>query len=187
MTKTDASKTAKQLASILDITDRRIQQLAKIGVIPRVARGRYPLYPSILGYIKYLRELSLEADAPSDIKDAKLRSERARAEILELEAAQKASELIHKDHVTRVWTSITGLIKAKSLSLPTKVAADLFAARNINEIRAILDRAVHEILIELSETEIEIHETDTSTERKLSGDNTISADESTTTTKANDK
>ena len=185
MKKTDTTKTAKELANILDISDRRVQQLSKLGVIPKVARGRYPLIPAIHGYIKYLRELSIEADAPSDLKDAKLRSEKARAEILELEAAEKASELVHKDHASRVWTSITGLIKAKALTLPSRTGADVYAARDLNEVRAILENAVQEILIELSETEINID--DRSTDRELSRDNADSVDESQTAAKIDDQ
>jgi len=184
MSKTDTTKTAKELAEILDITDRRVQQLSKLGVIPKVARGRYPLFTAIHGYIKYLRELSLETDSPSDLKDAKLRSEKARAEILELEAATKASELVHKDHVSKIWTSITSLIKAKTLTLPSRVGADVYAARNINEVRSILEDAVQEILIELSETEIEID--DTSTNRELSGDDENGTDQSASTSETDD-
>ena len=185
MSKTDITKTAKELSEILDITDRRVQQLSKLGVIPKVARGRYPLFKAIHGYIKYLRELSLESDAPSDLKDAKLRSEKARAEILELEAATKAGELVHKDHVSKIWTSITSLIKAKTLTLPSRVGADVYATRNLNEVRSILEDAVQEILIELSETEIEID--DTSTNRELSGDSEDGTNESSYNTEADDQ
>lgn len=188
MNKTGANKSCKEIALILDLSERRIQQLAKAGHIPKIEgkRGRYPMVASIQGYIKYLRSLSLELDAESDIAGAKLRVEMARAEILELDAAQKASELVHKDHVERVWTSITGLIKAKLLSLPSKAAGDVFASRNINEVRATLEASIDEVLIELSETDVESYD-DTSTNGKYNRDNTSSNDDAKTTTKANSK
>jgi len=188
MNKTGANKSCKEIALILDLSERRIQQLAKAGHIPKIEgkRGRYPMIASIQGYIKYLRSLSLELDAESDIAGAKLRVEMARAEILELDAAQKASELVHKDHVERVWTSITGLIKAKLLSLPSKAAGDVFASRNINEVRATLEASIDEVLIELSETDVESYD-DTSTNGKYNRDNTSSNDDVKTTTKANSK
>jgi len=169
MDKTDAVKSCKEIAAILDLSVRRVQQLAKAGHIPKSEgkNGRYKLLGSIQGYIKYLRNLSLEIDAPTDLKDAKLRVEVARAEILELDAAQKASELVHKDHVSTVWTSVTGLIKSKCLALPSRTAADVYASRNLNEVRAVLENAVDLILIELAETDITIN--DTSSNREFSG------------------
>ena len=188
MEKTGSNKSCKEIALILDIGERRVQQLAKAGHIPKIdgKRGRYPLVGSIQGYIKYLRSLSLELDADSDIANAKLRVEKARAEILELDAAQKASELVHKDHVAQVWGSITGLIKAKLLSLPSKAAGDVFASRNINEVRATLENSIDEVLIELSDTDVESYD-NTSANGKHSGDNTSSNDDVKTTTKVHGK
>jgi len=188
MEKTGSNKSCKEIALILDLSERRVQQLAKAGHIPKIdgKRGRYPLVGSIQGYIKYLRSLSLELDADSDIANAKLRVEKARAELLELDAAQKASELVHKDHVSQVWGSITGLIKAKLLSLPSKVAGDVFASRNINEVRATLENSVDEVLIELSETDVESYD-NTSANGEYSRDNTSSNDDVKTSTKVHSK
>ena len=185
MTKTNLTKSGEEIAQILDLSLRRVQQLVKSGYIPRVARGRYELIPAIHGYIKYLRELSFEADAPTDLKDAKLRSERARAELLELQAAQQASELIHKDHISRIWNSVTALIKAKLLGLPTRVAADVFAANDIKGIRSILETGIHDVLVELAATNININEPDRSANRSSSGDSSTSNEQSATTAKAN--
>lgn len=43
------------IADLLDITPRRLQQLAKDGFIPKNRRGKYPLVGSVQGYIRYLR------------------------------------------------------------------------------------------------------------------------------------
>ena len=45
----------RTLSILLDVTERRIQQLAREGVMVRDKRGRYDLIPSIQGYVRYLR------------------------------------------------------------------------------------------------------------------------------------
>jgi hypothetical protein len=47
----------KVVAEFLDVTPRRVQQLAKLDKIPKVARGRYDLIPAIHGYIQHMRDL----------------------------------------------------------------------------------------------------------------------------------
>lgn len=45
----------QEISKILDMSPRRVQQLAKAGIIPRSRRGNYDFVPSIQAYIRYLR------------------------------------------------------------------------------------------------------------------------------------
>jgi hypothetical protein len=45
------------LAYYLDLTPRRVQQLAKAGVIQKLKRGEYELVPCLHAYIRHMREL----------------------------------------------------------------------------------------------------------------------------------
>ena len=65
--------TTKQIASVLLIGVRRVQQLTKDGIIPKVSRGRYDLIPAVQGYIHYLQSMvyaecrvNLNRISPSD-------------------------------------------------------------------------------------------------------------------------
>jgi len=49
-------------AKLFNLTERRIQQLASNGVIPRVERGKYPLIGTIQGYVTFLQGSNLNAD-----------------------------------------------------------------------------------------------------------------------------
>lgn len=51
------------IADLLMVSERRVQQLAKEGVIPKAERGRYELVPTVQGYIRYLQERSVHSDA----------------------------------------------------------------------------------------------------------------------------
>jgi len=51
------------IAVLLDLTERRVQQLAGEGVIPRNSHGRYEIGLAVRGYVKYLRERSIRGDS----------------------------------------------------------------------------------------------------------------------------
>ncbi len=44
------------IAEMMEISSRRIEQLAKLGVIPREARGKYRVKDAVQAYLCYLRE-----------------------------------------------------------------------------------------------------------------------------------
>ena len=181
MIKPDLTVTSKQLSDILDLSVRRIQQLAKSGTLPKQeARNRYRLVDSIQGYIKYLRGQVVHGDAPQDLREAKLRQEKARAEILELEALQKNGELQHQDDIQKVWTSIAVLIKTKLLALSSRVSADVYGATSLVQVRTRIDEEVDLILNELVNTQVELDAT--STDRVSTDNSTRDTKEFKTTT-----
>ena len=169
MIKPDLTVTSTQLSEILELSVRRIQQLAKSGTLPKQEkRNRYKLVESIQGYIKYLRGQVVHGDAPQDLKEAKLRQEKARAEILELEALQKNGELQHQDDIEKVWNSIAVLIKTKLLALSSRVSADVYGATSLVQVRARIDEEVDLILSELVNTQVEI---DVTSSNRVATDN----------------
>ena len=169
MIKPDITVTSKQLSEVLDLSVRRIQQLAKSGTLPeQEARNRYRLVDSIQGYIKYLRGQVVHGDAPQDLREAKLRQEKARAEILELEALQKNGELQHQDDIEKVWTSIAVLIKTKLLALSSRVSSDVYGATSLVQVRTRIDEEVDLILNELVNTQVDLDVTSTN---RVSTDN----------------
>ena len=72
-------------AKLFNVTDRRIQQLAKEGVIPKSARGKYPLIGVIQGYVGYLQERGLGQDfSDNDLRAERLRLTKAQADNMEI-------------------------------------------------------------------------------------------------------
>ena len=83
-----------ELAKILMIGVRRVQQLAKEGIIPKTEKGRYALIPAVQGYVRFLQEHSMSTNSvPADYRKEKARLTKAQAEIAEIELAQKRGEL----------------------------------------------------------------------------------------------
>jgi len=58
----DNTQPVAVMAKLLDLSERRIQQLSREGIIPKSQRSRYELVGSVKGYIHYLRDLALKAD-----------------------------------------------------------------------------------------------------------------------------
>ena len=51
------------IARLLDLSERRVQQLSRDGVIPKAERGQYDLVAAVRGYVAYLRDLAIKAQA----------------------------------------------------------------------------------------------------------------------------
>jgi hypothetical protein len=50
------------VAKLLNLTRRRIQQLAQGGIIPNPENGKYDLIACLTGYIKYLRKCNAKKE-----------------------------------------------------------------------------------------------------------------------------
>ena len=86
---------AKTIAKLFDVTERRVQQLAKKGIITKNERGRYDLKAAVQGYIKFLRKSSLEGpEGTISLDEARRRKLTAEATLSELELAQKRETLV---------------------------------------------------------------------------------------------
>ena len=148
---------AEVLAKLLDITERRVRQLSAEGVIPKVARGRYEVVAAVRGYIRYLRDLALKGEVgAADYGMERARLVKARADLAEMEAAERRDDLIPARDVTAAWTEIMALVRARLLALPDKIAPVVHETTSIAIARDVIRRAIHDVLAEISSTEVEI-------------------------------
>ncbi len=143
------------LAALFELTQRRVQQLASDGIIPRAERGQYDFERSVRGYVRFLRDASERSKRGSDqMADAKLRHETARAEVSELELAEKRGESLPANETEMAWARVASNIRANILAVPVKLAQELAAASTEQECYALLETALHEALEALAETKI---------------------------------
>lgn len=145
------------IASLLDISERRVQQLSRAGVIPKAARGRYELIGSVRGYIRHLRDLNIKGESgTADYGTERARLVKAKADLAEMEASQMRGDLLPAPDVTAAWTEIVALIRARLLVLPDKIAPVVHETTSLNQARDVIKKAVYEILTEIAATEVEI-------------------------------
>ena len=140
------------ISKLLDLSPRRVYQLANEGVIPRAEKGRYELVPAVRGYIRYLRDRAIGVGAlPEDAaRECRARLIKAQAEAQEMENEKVREELIPKAVVGRAWGEMAMAFRARSLSIPKKTAPQVAGVNSIPTIEGIMEQMIFEALDELS-------------------------------------
>ena len=113
------------IAKLLDLTDRRVQQLANDGVIPRAERGRYDLIATVQGYVRFLRERAFGAVANTDSHTEKTRLTAAQASIAEMTEMEMRGELVRAGDVRREIYTASRQIRNTMLTMPDRIASKL--------------------------------------------------------------
>lgn len=145
----------KTIARALDLTERRVNQLVKDGVLPKTERGRYELIPVVKAYVNFLRNNSVNSDVGADDYAAqRTRLTKAKADMAEMEKLQMEDSLIPADDVENAWDTMVSNMRAKMLSLPSKVATAVFVAEDVSEAKRTIKEQVNEALAELSSIEV---------------------------------
>ena len=148
------------IAKLLDLSERRVQQLSREGVIPKAERGQYDLIGSVRGYVRYLRDQAVKAQAGApDYAAERARFIRARADIAEMEAEEKRLSLIAADQIEAAWIAVLALLRTRLLSLPDRLAPQIFDQSTVGDTRNLIRTAIREVLDDLAEPDIEF-ETD---------------------------
>lgn len=124
------------IAKLFDLSERRVQQLSREGVIPKAERGQYDLIGSVRGYVRYLRDQAVKAQAGApDYAAERARFIRARADIAEMEAEEKRRSLIAADQIEAAWIAVLALLRTRLLGLPDRLAPQVFERSTVGETR----------------------------------------------------
>lgn len=140
------------IAALLDLDARRIQQLARAGVIPKAKRGAYPIAESVRGYIRFLRSDRSPASI-TDFDEVRTRKMAAEAEMVELELGRERGRLVTVEDAAREVTAMLDGLRSNLLAFPAKHAHRLVGCKTIAEVTAKLEPAVHELMTVLASDE----------------------------------
>ena len=139
------------IAKLLLISERRIYQLVKDGIIPKHERGRFELGPAVQGYIRFLQERQMGGnESPTNYNTEKARLTKLQADFKEIELAELKGKLIPFELVLEAWMGHVANARAKLLAMPQKAAAQVVGVDSYVEIDQLLTVLVHESLDELS-------------------------------------
>ena len=144
------------IARLLDLTERRVQQLAREGVIPPAARsgaerGRYDLVGAVRGYVHYLREQAARFQSgTADFGAERARLVKAKADLAEMDAGARRSDLLPAGEVEAAWIAVLERLRARLLVLPDRLAPLVHEETTIAGARASIRDAIAEALTELS-------------------------------------
>ena len=155
-----ASQPIGVIAKLLDLSERRVQQLSREGVIPKAERGQYDLIGSVRGYVRYPRDQAQKAQAGApDYAAERARFIRARADLAEMEAEEKRRSLIAADQIEAAWIAVLALLRTRLLALPDRLAPQAFEQPTVGDTRTLIRAAIREVLDDLAEPDIDF-ETD---------------------------
>ena len=143
------------IAKLLDLSERRVQQLSREGVIPKATRGQYDLIGSVRGYVRYLRDQAAKAQAGApDYASERARFVRARADLAEMEAEEKRGGVIAAGDVEAAWIAVLARLRTRLLALPDRLAPQLHAEAAPAGVRDVLRAAIREALEELASQDV---------------------------------
>lgn len=136
------------IAKLLDLTPRRVQQLVKEKILPQpYDRGKYAVVPCVIAYIKYLRSL-IDGEG-GDYMVEKTRLTKAQATKTEIETNRLKGDLIAVSDAERGWSALLGAFRAKMITIPSRAALAVHKKTEY-QTEKILTEMIYEALTELS-------------------------------------
>lgn len=148
------------IAKLFGVTDRRVQQLAKEGIIPAAQKKPYKfdLLPTVQAYIKYLsNKANGKEEKSNDTKEAeydKLRAEadlkQHKANIAEMQFKELEGQMHRSEDVEAMTNDLVYTIRGMIMALPGRLAMDIVKATSANEASALIRAECNAILNELA-------------------------------------
>ena len=135
-----------ELAKLLNITQRRVNQLAEEKIITRQPEGDFVLPEAIAEFYSF----KFQSDEAIDFMAEKALHEKAKRELAELELQKRRNEVHDAADVELVMTDMLTNLRSQLLGLPAKMAQQL-ANRDKDFIDQTLADEIHARLTELSD------------------------------------
>jgi phage terminase Nu1 subunit (DNA packaging protein) len=143
------------ISDILEVSTRRVRQMVEEGIISRAESGSYELVPTVKQYIRFLR---VKSDSKIDDQDLEkqlsieeVKLKRAKAEQEEIKLARMKGTMHDASDVERVMTDMLSSMKAKLLSMPSKISPMLVGIEEVTDIQELIRRNIYEALEELKD------------------------------------
>ena len=143
------------IAKLLSITVRRVQQLARDGIIPKPEDGKYHLLSCFTGYIKYLQSRNYNKEH-SDERE--LRSKLLRAQLIkaQMDIKKETKELWFRSEAEAAWSNMILAFRSRMLSVPYRAACRVVGLKDQHEVQEIIRELIYEALDELSDYDLKI-------------------------------
>ena len=137
------------IANLLLLTERRVQQLVKDGILPRPRNGAYEPVPCVRAYIDYQRKLIIGTGELS-LTDERTRLTKYQADLAEIDLQKARGSLLESKVAMQMWSDVVTTTRQKFLGLSTRLAPTVIDCKLVAEVKEKIDRAVYEILTELA-------------------------------------
>jgi phage terminase Nu1 subunit (DNA packaging protein) len=131
------------------------KRLQEAGINPLAREGTADLYDSALALAVIFADPTRKDDLDLTAERARLAS--AQATKTELEVAELRGEMVRREEITAHWAAMISAMRAKLLSLPSKMATRVAAPGKTLETEVLLRDQVHQALEEISSDEFPHH------------------------------
>lgn len=142
-----------ELAKVLGVTARRVQQMAQDGTITTVHRGRFHLCDSVQQYIKFLSKEKDNSPQEKERQDAEVSIKKAKAIVAVLEAKELQGKMHRSEDVAAMTEDLIYAIRGMLLALPGRLAVDVVNTSTPAEAAETIRKEVYKIMEELSHYE----------------------------------
>ena len=145
-----------ELALVLGLTQRRVEQLTGDGTIPRAGRGKILLTAGVQAYIKFLNrnaptEEDLKIEAGKRKAEALIKPSKAR--VAKAEADELDGKMHRSDDVAAMTEDLIYTIRAALMALPGRLAVDVAACSTPAEASEVLRKEIYTVMHELAQYE----------------------------------
>lgn len=138
-----------QLAGCLGVTPRRVQSMAKQGILVKVRRGVYSLEQSVQGYLFYKLETLEQSQEEKSLDEIRAAHETWKMRKTQIAVRLMEGKVHRAEDVERLWTQCAAAVRSRLLGIPIKVSPEVAGIEDAGEIQKILQREVAEALNEL--------------------------------------
>lgn len=139
--------TSSDLAKVLGITQRRVQQLENDNVLLKNADGKFELSKNIELYYAW----KFQPSSNANYENEKALHEKAKREKAEMVNAKLRNQLHDAKDVELVITNMLINFRNKMLNIPSNLSPKLVRQKNVNIINYELEKAIKEALAELAD------------------------------------
>lgn len=142
-----------QFSALIGLSSRRVRDLVRDGVLTKTIKNRrlgFVVPGEIIAYCAFLRDRFTARGQTDDLKNERVRKERAAAEKLELQNAAIRGEMVAVNEVRAEWGNLVRDVRAGMLAVPARVGAALphLGSHDIAtidaEVRAALEAISHD-------------------------------------------
>ncbi len=149
----DVEVTTTELAAILGISARRVQQMAQDGTIVPVRRGYFQLGDAVQRYINFLSKPQV-SEAEQKLETARKQSEAqlklSKAQLAKMEVEELKGRLHRSEDVEAFTEDLIYTIRSELLSLPGRLSVDVAATSSPAEASEYIRKEVHAVMRELA-------------------------------------
>lgn len=148
------------IAKLFGVTERRVQQLAKDGIIPAAQQRPYKfdLLPTVQSYIKHLSDKANGKEQKStdtvQAETDKLRAEadlkQSKAKIADMQLKELEGKMHRSEDVEAMTNDLVYTVRSMIMALPGRLAMDVVQLTNANEASALIRSECYKILNELA-------------------------------------